>query len=76
MAIAKWGAEAHGGIVEPESKPTGSVFRLLLPFFDSGIACETVGTRQNGIPKMRIQEEASRWFEDTCDARVPSNPGE
>lgn len=32
LAIAKWGAEVHGGRLELESKPgSGCVFRLLLP---------------------------------------------
>jgi len=31
LAIAKWGAEAHGGRLELDSTTTGSTFRLLLP---------------------------------------------
>jgi heavy metal sensor kinase len=31
LAIAKWGAEAHGGRLELNSTNTGCVFRLLLP---------------------------------------------
>jgi signal transduction histidine kinase len=32
LAIAKWGAEVHGGRLELESKPSsGCIFRLLLP---------------------------------------------
>ncbi len=31
LAIAKWGAEAHGGKLELESREVGCVFRLLLP---------------------------------------------
>jgi signal transduction histidine kinase len=32
LAIAKWGAEAHGGRLELDSKPgSGCVFRLFLP---------------------------------------------
>ena len=31
LAIAKWGAEAHGGHLELESASTGCTFRLILP---------------------------------------------
>lgn len=31
LSIAKWGAEAHGGKLELESRDAGCVFRLLLP---------------------------------------------
>jgi heavy metal sensor kinase len=31
LALAKWGAEAHGGRLELDSAATGCVFRLLLP---------------------------------------------
>jgi signal transduction histidine kinase len=31
LALAKWGAEAHGGRLELESMKTGCIFRLFLP---------------------------------------------
>jgi signal transduction histidine kinase len=31
LALAKWGAEAHGGRLELDSTRTGCIFRLFLP---------------------------------------------
>lgn len=38
LAIAKWGAEAHGGRLELDSMATGCIFRLLLPLAPSSVA--------------------------------------
>jgi len=44
LAIAKWGAEAHGGRLELESVSAGCVFRLMLPLYAEPVGKDPVET--------------------------------
>jgi heavy metal sensor kinase len=53
LALAKWGAEAHGGRIELDSTKTGCIFRLFLPVSEHVIEeafMETAAGRPNSLP--------------------------
>ena len=53
LALAKWGAEAHGGRLELDSTRTGCIFRLFLPVSQHVIEeafVETAAARPNSLP--------------------------
>jgi heavy metal sensor kinase len=53
LALAKWGAEAHGGRIELDSTRTGCIFRLFLPVSQHVIEeafMETAAARPNSLP--------------------------
>jgi heavy metal sensor kinase len=50
LAIAKWGAEAHGGRLELTSSASGCIFRLLLPIADDQGAKNPKAYAGNGKP--------------------------
>jgi heavy metal sensor kinase len=45
LAIAKWGAEAHGGRVELTSSAAGCIFRLILPISSGTLEEPQIGSR-------------------------------
>jgi heavy metal sensor kinase len=49
LALAKWGAEAHGGRLELVSMATGSIFRLLLPASGEPIGQSSMRTRSAAV---------------------------
>ena len=60
LALAKWGAEAHGGLLELDSTNAGCIFRLLLP-----ISTDAVGQASEDAPGSAgsISRDASFTFQ-------------